>query len=43
MITISPGHYGPKNRRSGLIDEGTENIKVAKQVIQNLRVGRHYY
>ncbi|BAK15870.1 N-acetylmuramoyl-L-alanine amidase [Solibacillus silvestris StLB046] len=32
MITISPGHYGPKTGAHGLIDEGTENIRVAKEV-----------
>lgn len=37
MITISPGHYGPKTGAHGLIDEGTENIKVAKRVTAILR------
>lgn len=32
MITVSPGHYGPKTGAHGLIDEGTENIRVAKEV-----------
>lgn len=37
MITISPGHYGPKTGAHGFIDEGTENIKVAKEVTKKLR------
>lgn len=37
MITISPGHWGPKTGAHGLIDEGTENIKVAKEVTKKLR------
>ena len=37
MITISPGHYGPKTGAHGLIDEGTENIRVAKEVAAILR------
>lgn len=37
MITISPGHYGPKTGAHGLIDEGTENIRVAKEVTKILR------
>ncbi|MER2126275.1 N-acetylmuramoyl-L-alanine amidase [Solibacillus sp.] len=37
MITVSPGHYGPKTGAHGLIDEGTENIKVAKRVTEILR------
>lgn len=37
MITISPGHYGPKTGAHGLIDEGTENIRVAKRVTEILR------
>lgn len=37
MITISPGHYGPCTGASGIIDEGTENIRVAKKVTAILR------
>lgn len=37
MISISPGHYGPKTGAQGLIDEGTENIRVAKRVTEILR------
>lgn len=37
MITISPGHYGPRTGAHGLIDEGTENIRVAKEVTKILR------
>lgn len=37
MITISPGHYGPKTGAHGLIDEVTEAIKVTKRVTAILR------
>lgn len=37
MITISSGHYGEGTGAHGLIDEGTENIKVAKEVTALLR------
>lgn len=37
MITISPGHYGKRTGAIGLIDEGTENIQVAKEVTAILR------
>ncbi|MER2058810.1 MAG: N-acetylmuramoyl-L-alanine amidase [Niallia sp.] len=37
MISISPGHFGPKTGAHGLIDEGTENIHVAKRVTEILR------
>ncbi|MGE7020402.1 N-acetylmuramoyl-L-alanine amidase [Solibacillus cecembensis] len=37
MITISPGHYGPFTGASGIIDEVTEAIKVAKRVMSILR------
>lgn len=37
MISISPGHYGPKTGAHGLIDEGEENIRVAKEVTAILR------
>ncbi|MER2059622.1 MAG: N-acetylmuramoyl-L-alanine amidase [Niallia sp.] len=37
MISISPGHYGPKTGAHGLIDEGTENIRVARGVTSILR------
>lgn len=37
MISISPGHYGPRTGAHGLIDEGTEAIKVAKRVTEILR------
>ena len=37
MISISPGHYGPKTGAHGLIDEGTENIRVVKEVTAILR------
>lgn len=37
MITISPGHYGPRTGASGLIDEVTEAIKVSKEVARILR------
>lgn len=37
MITISPGHYGPRTGASGLIDEVTEAIKVSKEVTKILR------
>lgn len=37
MITISPGHYGPKTGAHGLIDEGEENIRVAKEITAILR------
>lgn len=37
MITASPGHYGKGTGAHGLIDEGAENIRVTKQVVQNLR------
>lgn len=32
MITISPGHYGPRTGASSIIDEVTEAIKVSKRV-----------
>ena len=32
MISISPGHYGPRTGAYGFIDEVTEAIKVAKRV-----------
>lgn len=32
MITISGGHYGKRTGAIGLIDEGKENIRVAKEV-----------
>lgn len=38
MITISPGHFGKGTGAHGLIDEGTENIKVAKRVSEILRI-----
>ena len=37
MITISPGHYGKGTGASGIIDEGTETIKVARRVTAILR------
>ena len=37
MITISPGHYGPKTGASNIIDEGTEAVKVAKRITAILR------
>lgn len=37
MISISPGHYGPKTGASGLIDEVTEAIRVSKRVTEILR------
>ena len=37
MISISPGHYGPRTGASGLIDEVTEAIKVSKEVARILR------
>lgn len=37
MISISPGHYGTRTGAHGLIDEGTENIRVAKRVTEVLR------
>ncbi|MER1959166.1 MAG: N-acetylmuramoyl-L-alanine amidase [Solibacillus sp.] len=37
MITISPGHYGPRTGAYGIIDEGTENIRVTKRVTAILR------
>lgn len=37
MISISPGHYGPRTGASGLIDEVTEAIKVTKEVVRILR------
>ena len=37
MISISPGHYGRHTGAHGLIDEGTENIRVAKRVTEILR------
>ena len=37
MISISPGHYGPRTGAHGFIDEGTENINVAKRVTSILR------
>ena len=37
MISISPGHHGPKTGAHGIIDEGTENIRVAKRVTEILR------
>lgn len=37
MISISPGHYGPKTGAQGLIDEVTEAIKVTKRVTAILR------
>lgn len=37
MISISPGHYGPKTGAYGFIDEVTEAIKVAKRVTSILR------
>ncbi|MER2154798.1 MAG: N-acetylmuramoyl-L-alanine amidase [Solibacillus sp.] len=37
MITISGGHFGPRTGAHDLIDEGTENIKVAKEVTALLR------
>lgn len=37
MITISAGHWGKGTGAHGLIDEGTENIKVAKGVTAILR------
>lgn len=37
MITTSPGHWGAKTGANDLMDEGTENIKVAKRVVEILR------
>ncbi|MEK4628123.1 N-acetylmuramoyl-L-alanine amidase [Solibacillus sp. FSL R7-0682] len=37
MITVSPGHYGPKTGAYGFIDEVTEAINVAKRVTSILR------
>lgn len=37
MITISAGHYGPGTGANGLLDEGLENIKVTKRVVEILR------
>ena len=37
MISISPGHYGPKTGAHGLIDEVTEAIRVSKRVTEILR------
>lgn len=37
MISISPGHYGPKTGARGLIDEVTEAIRVSKRVTAILR------
>ncbi|WP_342573691.1 N-acetylmuramoyl-L-alanine amidase [Solibacillus sp. FSL K6-1781] len=37
MITISGGHYGKGTGALGLIDEGEENIRVAKEVTAILR------
>ncbi|MEK5081135.1 N-acetylmuramoyl-L-alanine amidase [Solibacillus sp. FSL W7-1436] len=37
MISISPGHYGPRTGASGFIDEVTEAIKVSKEVAKTLR------
>lgn len=37
MITISAGHWGAKTGSHGFIDEGTENIKVAKRITEILR------
>lgn len=37
MITISPGHYGEGTGSSGIIDEGTETINVARRVTAILR------
>ncbi|MER2153627.1 MAG: N-acetylmuramoyl-L-alanine amidase [Solibacillus sp.] len=37
MITISGGHYGKRTGALGLIDEGEENIRVAKEVTAILR------
>ena len=37
MITISGGHYGKRTGAIGLIDEGEENIRVAKEVTAILR------
>ena len=36
MISISPGHFGPKTGASGIIDEVTEAIKVSKKVAEIL-------
>lgn len=37
MISISPGHFGPKTGASGFIDEVTEAIKVCKRVTAILK------
>ena len=37
MITISPGHYGKGTGANGLLDEGNENINVAKRLTEILR------
>ena len=37
MITISAGHWGKGTGANGLIDEGTENIKVSKRLTEILR------
>lgn len=37
MITISGGHYGKGTGAHGLIDEGEENIRVAKEITKRLR------
>lgn len=37
MISISPGHYGPKTGSHGFIDEVTEAIRVSKRVTEILR------
>lgn len=37
MISISPGHYGPRTGANDLIDEVTEAIKVSKEVARILR------
>ena len=37
MISISPGHFGPKTGASGFIDEVTEAIKVSKRVTEILK------
>ena len=36
MISISPGHFGPKTGASGIIDEVSEAIKVSKKVAEIL-------
>lgn len=40
MISISPGHYGPRTGASGYIDEGTEAIRVSKRVTEILRASK---